>query len=954
MAPNNMKNPACYYIAVMFLLLSSPATSQSVNDIFSNSGIWSDYGKPLSASTYPEFKGRLVNVSWSDIETSPNVWNWTIFDEDISSHVADSMPVIFMVYTRMDAPQWLFSNGVPKVNETNESGLVVGYSPYYLDPDYNFYFKRMITKVREHVETFESSVRTNIIGVQACFGSTGDQISYKGNVAKQYEITGAQFDSLFKVYSLCYYDEYKNLRPKIAILNNPNSQDPQQEYWLNDNCPGGWTKCGTMAKGFQLNTELDKLGWLYDIMNKPGKGGYTRSRCEITGDQLNAGWWTKNQYKNMFAIMCYCIYWGLDWPNETAMIIGDTKFDSAFHFFNKYAGQKVAAVASNAVCALKDVLDASDQVRFPASEFGTVDRDNKSRYTNIVNKFSSYGAKLEDLSVVNGSDHDCLEAKGINDVGWRLLPGNYERYLRQIDANITSAGYWNVDSDNRDVMYGRFARGFDLSKNKNALYFDVDDSFLRNMPLNGRYPVTIEVTYYDSGSGSWQLFYDAQSGSNRASVNVKCGNTKTWKKKTIVLKDAYFGNRGTRTSDFYIKSTGSANVIFSVVELSRPIQSDKGFFSSALPVFDTVCIKSSNNPESFVLNGGYLDGTNVQVGPLAGFTFSKSMNGPFSNSITYIGYGQHINATVYVKVNTATPGSFKGGIPVKGGGAAPVTVRGAATVINTSPVINPTVTPMSCYNANDASIDLSLIGGEGPFAYSWTSSTQKFWSASTQDIRNLKDADYSVVVTSAYGCSITQTFSIKAPDKLTAPAGINGPSSVIKQQSGVVFSVKKPNNSLQYVWTVPNGATITAGQNTSSVTVTWSKSSGNIKAQSRNDCGTSAAVTKYITATDAFDAVMGSNIKMIPETGTLMNYPVMIMPDPARDIALLRFYAASSFSYTVQVTDIAGKILLIKKGTATPGTNVENLHVQQFAIGLYFVTLINNKGEKQTVKLVKE
>ena len=158
------------------------------------------------------------------------------------------------------------------------------------------------------------------------------------------------------------------------------------------------------------------------------------------------------------------------------------------------------------------------------------DRNNKPRYTNIYNSFAAYGAKLEDLSVVNGSEFDCLSASGINDVGWHLLPGNYERFLVQIDGNSTSAGYWNVDAAHPDVMFGRFARGFDLAKGKDGLYFNVEDAFLQSNALNSKYPVTIEVTYYDSGTGSWQLYYDAQLAANKASIKVTCANTRTWKK----------------------------------------------------------------------------------------------------------------------------------------------------------------------------------------------------------------------------------------------------------------------------------------------------------------------------------------------------------------------------------------------------------------------------------------
>ena len=552
-----MNNRAKQLLVLVCLFLAHASFAQSAKEIFSNSGIWEDYGYPVNADLYPEFKGRLVNINWADIEVSPNVWNWTEFDNDIEQHITDGMPVIFMVYTGGNAPTWLYSNGVPKVNQNN-GGVPNGYSPYYLDPEYNFYFKRMITTVRQHVESLDASVRNKIIGVQACFGSTGDQIGYKGDVPKQYEITDDQLDSLFKVFSLYYYKEYKDLEPKITILSNPDYEHSGQQLWLNANCPGNWTKCGTMAKGSQLNMESDKNTWFYDVLNKPSAGTYVKARSEIVGQQLYAGWWTKNQYKEMFATMCYCIYWGIDWPNETSSIIQDPKFDSTFNFFNKYAGQKIPGLAQNAVCALKDALDASDTVRFPSSIYGAPLHTNVSRYINIYKDFISYGAKLQDPSAVTGTEYDCLGSKGTNDVGWHLLPGNYDRFLHQIDANKTSAGYWNVDSSHPDIMYGRFARGFDLSKGKDALYFDVDNAFLNNRSLRALYPVTIEVTYYDKGTGSFRLFYDAQDGlANKASTNIVCTNTNTWKKASFVLTDAHFGNRGYRDSDFYIKNTGS-------------------------------------------------------------------------------------------------------------------------------------------------------------------------------------------------------------------------------------------------------------------------------------------------------------------------------------------------------------------------------------------------------------
>ncbi|MEP6683130.1 MAG: T9SS type A sorting domain-containing protein [Parafilimonas sp.] len=1011
-----MSNLIRQIITASLLLVANLANSQSAKDIFSNSGIWEDYGIPVKANGNPEFKGRLVNIAWGDIEVSPNIWDWAAFDNDINDHIADGMPVIFMVYTGSNAPNWLYSNGVPKVNQTNSSGGSVGVCPYYMDEDYNFYFKRMITTVRQHVESMDASIRNKIIGVQACFGSTGDQIAYKGDVASQYAISTDQFDSLFKVYSLYYYNEYKNLSPQVTMLSNTDYENPDQLNWLRDSCPGGWTKCGTMAKGVQLNLESDKNEWLYDMLNKPANGAYTKSRSEIVGSQLYSGLWTSNQYKQMFGIMCYCIYWGIDWPNETSSIILDPKHDSAFNFFNKYASQKVPGLAQHALCALKDVLDASDTVRFPTKTYGMATQTNESRYKNIYSNYTAYGALLQDVSAATGNEYACLGANGINDVGWHLLPGNYERYLHQIDANSTSAGYWNVDAAHPDVMYGRFARGFDIANGKNALYFDVENAFLRNIPLRGAYPVTIEVTYFDNGTGSFQLYYNSMDTSNTASSKITCTDTKTWKKAVFVLNDARFANKAERNSDFYIKNTGSSNVIFSTVELSREAQSSAAFITTPVSSFDTVCQNADVAPKDFVLNAASLDGSKVKIGPLPGFLFSTKSNGSFTPSIFFTNYGSTLNYTIYVKMNTRDTGTFIGKVLVKGGGLATGKVSLNGTVFNANPTLTANVNTISCNNRKDGAIDLKLEGGKGPFSYTWKNDTKQFWSDSNQNISDLNVANYTVTVNSFAGCSVSKTYSITQPDILVTsvaqdsaiicrggfttvnvsafggtapytgtgtltvaagfktyavtdqrgctsqlgysvvagtisapnkPGGIDGPTTVTSGQTNIVYTIPNAINTNTYNWTVPSDATILSGQNTSSVTVKWGATTGNLTVEIQNVCGSSPVAVKVIKVSKGLNAFAA----VLPGTE---NQAMLLMPNPVKDIATIKFSADRAYTYSINVNDISGKLLLSKKGTAVTGVNTEKLNVQQFANGAYFITIINDKGEKQAVKMIKQ
>ncbi len=171
-----MSNHKRHCIALLYLFAFFVTKGQTTNQISPNDGIWEDYGPTVSAKTYPEFHGRLVNVNWSDIETSPNYWDWSVFDSDVAQHITDSMPVIILVYTGPNAPDWIYNNGVPKVNATDSSGNVIAYSPYYLDSNYNYYFKRMISVVSQHIQNYSSSTRNLIIGIQGCYGSNSEML----------------------------------------------------------------------------------------------------------------------------------------------------------------------------------------------------------------------------------------------------------------------------------------------------------------------------------------------------------------------------------------------------------------------------------------------------------------------------------------------------------------------------------------------------------------------------------------------------------------------------------------------------------------------------------------------------------------------------------------------------------------------------------------------------------
>ncbi|NJB87392.1 hypothetical protein GGR26_003172 [Lewinella marina] len=130
----------------------------------------------------------------------------------------------------------------------------------------------------------------------------------------------------------------------------------------------------------------------------------------------------------------------------------------------------------------------------------------------------------------------------------------------------------------------------------------------------------------------------------------------------------------------------------------------------------------------------------------------------------------------------------------------------------------------------------TIAAGAGYASYSWsTGETQRV-------IQVNQVGTYSVTVVDSRGCtgsaSATTTQSNLLP---SVPGEISGPTDNLCGTTGNVFSVSPVANTDFYVWTVPTGATIVAGEGTTSVTVDFATTftGGKISVKANNLCGQS-------------------------------------------------------------------------------------------------------------------
>lgn len=280
---------------------------------------------------------------------------------------------------------------------------------------------------------------------------------------------------------------------------------------------------------------------------------------------------------------------------------------------------------------------------------------------------------------------------------------------------------------------------------------------------------------------------------------------------------------------------------------------------SILAIPESPC--SSTSYDEMLLS--FVNETSADAGPDAEICFGQNFivtgaSAPGATSISWAstGSGALLNA------NTLTPTYIpSNGDRIAGSVMLVITTTGSVPCFNTStdfmtltissqPVGTPTITGPTEVCAGQQGIVYSVIPPL-PYTNSYTWALPNGATIISGDNTASITVDFSISATSgnitvtpssSCGSGNSGTLSVTVSLAPPIPGVITGPDEVCGNSTDVAYSILPLPDVLNYIWTVPVGATIVAGDNTESILVNFGSIglTGNITVSTENSCGTSA------------------------------------------------------------------------------------------------------------------
>ncbi|MCM4154808.1 T9SS type A sorting domain-containing protein [Gramella sp. AN32] len=233
-------------------------------------------------------------------------------------------------------------------------------------------------------------------------------------------------------------------------------------------------------------------------------------------------------------------------------------------------------------------------------------------------------------------------------------------------------------------------------------------------------------------------------------------------------------------------------------------------------------------------------------------------------------------------------------------------------------------------------------------SYNWTVPTGwTITSGQASNTLNVKAGNYNqngnitATAKSDLCGEVNATFavSVKKPAPVINSETISGEIDVCASSGGLTYSIPMINNASNYVWSVPTGWNITAGNGTTSIKVSAGTTDGNISVYAENSCGPSSAISLSVTTEDAPPVTLGAISSTKLDTNKNVCPPVTNIPFTVAPIS-------NADSYNWILPDAGWSI------ASGQGTNSIMVSISSAAVSgtkTVYVEAVNNCGTSNRV-----
>jgi hypothetical protein len=343
---------------------------------------------------------------------------------------------------------------------------------------------------------------------------------------------------------------------------------------------------------------------------------------------------------------------------------------------------------------------------------------------------------------------------------------------------------------------------------------------------------------------------------------------------------------------------------------------------------DTGTVGQVNLDVSYTAPAGPITGSSADNTGDSGVTYSISS---VSGATTYtwtVPSGATITSgqgTTSITVNygcSAVSGNVSVTPSSIGGSGAPSSLGVTVTGVGAAGSISGS----SADNAGDSGVAYSISSVSGATTYTWSvpsgatiASGQGSTSITVNYGCSATSGNVQVTPSNANGCSSAPSSLGVTVTDVGAAGAISGLSTVCGSQSGVSYSIATVAGATTYAWTVPGDATITSGQGSTSITVTWGSTSGNVSVSPANGNGCSGAASNLSVTVNPLPSTptAGNNGPIIE--GNTLNLTASTVSDAtyswtgpngftstAQNPSISNATSAASGVYSVTVTDTNG------------------------------------------------